>query len=43
MEIHIDRISPMTTLLDEVFYRSSIEDMPARIFRTLRPSIAGCC
>ena len=33
MEIHIDRISPITTLLDEVFYRSSIEDMRRAYFQ----------
>ena len=29
MEIAIDRISPITTLLDEVFYQSTIQDMRA--------------
>jgi len=33
MEIHIDRISPITTLLDEVFYQSSIEDMRRAYFQ----------
>ncbi len=33
MEIAIDRISPITTLLDEVFYQSSIGDMRTAYFR----------
>lgn len=32
MEIAIDRISPITTLLDEVFYQSSIDDMGGAYF-----------
>lgn len=35
MEIVIDRISPITTLLDEVFYQSSIEGMRRSYFRHL--------
>jgi len=36
METAIDRISPITTLLDEVFFQSSIDDMRGAYFRQLK-------
>jgi hypothetical protein len=37
MEIEIDRISPITSLLDEVFYQSSIDDMRSAYFHDVKP------
>jgi hypothetical protein len=34
--MEIDRLSPLTTLLDEVFYQSSIEDMRVAFFQKFR-------
>jgi hypothetical protein len=36
MEIAIDRISPITTLLDEVLFQSSIDDMRNAYFQYLK-------
>ena len=36
MEIAIDRISPITTLLDEVLFQRSIDDMRSAYFQYLK-------
>ncbi len=41
MEFEIDRISPITTLLDEVFYQSTIRDMRAAYLPRVRISDDG--